>query len=450
MTLVPLPTQISGALFLAERTRAFLFDSARVGKSGAAIMAADMIFAQRILVVTTSSGCGVLRQAFLTWQTLPRRVRVAFVDPPGETDVLILSWGRLREGVDLSEMRGPWDLIILDEDHKASNPSAARSVAVYGQPYEAGARLIVKDALVQPEDRVWHLTGSPAGHDLGNMWMRMRASCPERLLADPAKGWPDVLKFTDFRERYCVVRPKMIAGEMKDVVFGGKNEFELKERLAGMTLRRTQQDVGIQPPRYEFMPLIVSDKRRLELEADGVKAALLQAIDANTTEDLDLHIGVHRRMTGLIKAPLIVDAAIDAFDEGVEKLVIAYVHRDVGDMLENGLAKFGVVRLDGSTPPKAREKKEAEFRQTDRANKRVFLAQIEAAGESIDLSPANELWFAETTFTPKAMNQMAMRITNVGKARTCFVKVAMIENSIDEALQRCVARLWESIRKVVN
>jgi hypothetical protein len=338
-------------------------------------------------------------------------------------------------------------LIVLDEDQKAVSPFAARSVAVYGQPYEAGARLIVKDALIQPEDRVWHLSGDPCPHDLGNAWMRMRASCPDRLLANPAKGWPDVLKFPDFRERYCVVRPKMIAGEMKDVVFGGKNEFELKERLAGMTLRRTQQDVGIRPPRYEFLPLIVSSKRRLEIEADGVRAALLAAIDANATEDLDLHLGVHRRLTGMIKAPLIVDAAKDVFDEGVEKLVIAYVHRDVGDLLENGLAGYGVVRLDGSTPPKAREKKEAEFRQK---NRRVFLAQIEAAGEAIDLSPSDELWFVETTFRPKDMNQMALRITNVGKPHNCFVKVCMIENSIDEALQRCVMRLWESIRKVVN
>jgi hypothetical protein len=45
---------------------------------------------------------------------------------------------------------------------------------------------------------------------------------------------------------------------------------------------------------------------------------------------------------------------------------------------------------------------------------------------------------------------MALRITNIGQKRNCFVKVCCIEGSIDEALQATLMRLWASIRKVVN
>jgi hypothetical protein len=280
--------------------------------------------------------------------------------------------------------------------------------------------------------------------------MRMRASCPERLLENKAKGWPDVLKFTDFRERYCVVRNKPVAGRDITVVFGGRNEAELRARLEGLYLRRTQADVGIQPPSYDYLPLMLDATQRIamqsfELSMDALKVKA--ALDDNATDDIDMHLGTHRRALGEIKAHLVVAAAKDAFEDGVPKLVIAYWHKSVGDILEAGLRDYGVVRVDGSSSAKTRENCEVDFRRKD---KRVFLAQIEAAGEAIDLSPANELWFCETTFRPKDMHQMALRITNVAAQRNCFVKVCTIDGSLDEAMQRCVMRLWSSIRQVVN
>ncbi|HTP77733.1 MAG TPA: helicase-related protein [Rhizomicrobium sp.] len=449
-----MPTQLSGAEFLAARKRAFLWDEPRVGKTGAAILAAKKIGAQKILVVTTPSGCGVWARAFPEWWSTLGGFRGASVFGPamGQPDTVILSWGKMDAATiaDPILQKTPWDLIILDEDQRAVNPAAARSVALYGQAYEEGRRLIVKNALVKPEHRVWHLSGDPAPHDLGNLWLRMRASCPEQLLDNPTHGWPNVLKFTDFRSRYCVVRKKLIAGVYKDVVFGGQHADELNMRLRGFYLRRTQQDVGIQPPRYEFFPLTPTTELRAKLAAVGQEPklqALLDRIEDGETEDIDMHLGVHRRLLGTIKAELVVEAAKDAFEDGVKKLVIAYWHKDVGDILHRGLAKYGVVRVDGSSSPNSRANCETEFRKP---RNRVFLGQIEAAGEAIDLSPANELWFCETTFRPKDMHQMALRITNVGQRRNTFVKVCTIEGSLDEAMQRCVVRLWNSIRQVVS
>ena len=78
----------------------------------------------------------------------------------------------------------------------------------------------------------------------------------------------------------------------------------------------------------------------------------------------------------------------------------------------------------------------------------MFLAQIEAAGEAIDLSAAAVLWFAETTFVPRQMRQMSLRITNINQHRQCFVKVCTLANSIDEAVQGRLLMLWSAIRKV--
>ena len=73
-----------------------------------------------------------------------------------------------------------------------------------------------------------------------------------------------------------------------------------------------------------------------------------------------------------------------------------------------------------------------------------------AAGEAIDLSAAAVLWFVEPSFMPKDMLQMSLRITNYTQTRQCFVRVCVIENSIDEAAQTILLRKWTSIRKVLT
>jgi len=79
-------------------------------------------------VVTPASGRGVWRRAFPAWQSIPRRVSVIGADAPQPTDVCIVSWGMLDKVVRSIGKRP--DLIILDEDHEASNPTpSARSMS---------------------------------------------------------------------------------------------------------------------------------------------------------------------------------------------------------------------------------------------------------------------------------------------------------------------------------
>src|SRR5262245_30577713 len=60
-TYTPLPYQYTGANFLADRRYAGLFDEMGVGKTAQAVMAADMIGAQKILVIAP-------KIALVNWQ----------------------------------------------------------------------------------------------------------------------------------------------------------------------------------------------------------------------------------------------------------------------------------------------------------------------------------------------------------------------------------------------
>ena len=448
--MIPLPTQITGAKFLASNAKALLADEPRVGKTGAAILGADYILAQSILIVTTASGRGVWRRAMGVWSDLNRSVCVVGIDKNTDADVLICSWGALTQAASIGAILARnFDLVILDEDHYAKNITAARTQAVYGKFYNDGGNVMTASAVTSRSERVWHLSGTPAPHDPSDFYPRLRSSAPERLKANPLKGWPDVTKYNDFLHRYCVVRMKQISRFNRiPIVIGGKNEEELKERISGFMLKRTQKDVGIRPPDYDVMPLVASPSLIRKLEKDIDKSAILEAIKDGTTRELDQELGALRRMTGEIKAPLIIDAVKEEFNCGLDKIVIAYWHKNVGDALQDGLKDFNPLRIDGSTPANDRSAFEVLFRETE--THKVMLAQIAAAGEAIDLSAAAVLWFAESSFTPSQMKQMSLRITNHTQTRNASVRVCTLSGSIDEAMQMSVMRLWAAIRKVIE
>lgn len=444
----PFPTQISGAAFLAQRRFALLADQPRVGKTGAAIMACDYELSASVLVVTTASGRPVWRKAWGDWSAAGRSVQVMTSAVPATGDVVIVGWPQVAEPKFRAELlKRKWSRLILDESHAAKNFDAKRTQAVYGQ-IEASGDLRVASRLVSAAGGTWCLTGTPLPNSPADVYPMMRALCPERLAGNAEKQWPDVTAPEAFLNRYTVRRP-MKTSQFRStmVVVGGKNEDELRARLDGFILLRTQADVGIREPVYDLLPLGCTDAMRRLVEKDAPAAKLLAAIEADDVRSLDMHMGPLRRLTGGLKVDGVVQAVKDEFDGGLDKIVLAYWHKDVGDALVTGLSKYGVRRIDGSTDAADREMATTLFARAD--GPRVFLAQIQAAGEAIDLSAAAVLWFVESSFVPAQMKQMSLRITNHCQTRQAFVRVCVLENSIDEALQAALLRKWTSIRKVI-
>ncbi len=442
----PLPSQITGANFLSDRNYALLADAPRVGKTGAAIMAADDIFASRVLVITTASGRPVWVRGFKDWSgfDLPTRAVYGALGKLDGPLRLIVSWSEVAKHAEALKA-ARWDLLILDEAHYAKSIDTKRTQAVYGV-FRGASRDM---GLVDSAARVWCLTGTPIPNAPNDLYPMMRALCPERLAANEEKGWPDVTKYDDFLHRYCVVRRKAISRWTKiDVVVGGKNEAELKAGLDGFWLRRTQKDVGIQPPVYEFLPIHIAERQRREIEeAVPGGADILDAAETGETKGLEMALGILRRVTGTVKAAGVADALEEELESGLDKVVLMAWHKDVMSSLEDRLKKYGVVRVDGSTTPQAREMATKMF-QTDPAC-RVFIGQIVAAGEAIDLSAAAELVFVESSFVPKDMQQAALRITNHGQKRQTRVRVAALEGSVDEALQAIVIRKVATNKEII-
>lgn len=449
--MIPYPHQIEGAKWLASRSFAMLGDEPRVGKTGTAIMASDMIGAVCTLVVTTASGRAVWKRAFADWSVMGRPVQV--LTPKDtllpETQIAIVGWGSIGDNkLRLQLSQRNWDLVIPDESHYAKIFDAKRTQALYGIPVDDAQILALRHALTNTGGPVWCLSGTLLPNSPFDLYPALRTHAADRLAADEARGWPDVTKESVFKKRYCKIRPKKISNfRWIDVIVGGQNLDELRERTEGLILLRTQADVGIRAPIYETFPLIVTPAQRRKIDAEaGNPQEIMQAIETGQTKGLEMHLGPLRRLTGSIKAAAIIEAVKEEFESGLDRVVLAYWHKDVADILAEGLRKYGVVKVDGSVTSKAREDAVQAFRD---GTARVFLGQILAAGEAIDLSAASELIFVEMSFVPKDGKQMSLRITNHTQTRQTRVRVATLDGSIDDAIGSSLLRKWVSINEVL-
>lgn len=445
----PYPTQLSGALFLANRERALLADEPRVGKTGTSIIATDYLLAEKTLDITTASGRGVWMRGYRDWSAFGAEAQVLEgkrgLDP--KTPRCVVGWANVSNPNIRTELiRRKWDVIKLDESHYAKNFEAKRTQAVYGKLEQGGKWLANNGAITSFAPVVWHLTGTPMPNSPADLYPMLRSQFPSCLKAH--NGMPDVLLHEDYMRRYCIVRMKKISNfNSIPVVIGGRNEEELRFRIGDYMLRRTQADVGIRPPVYETLPLTVSAAARREIDGNADAKAILMAAEAGTTRDLETHLGPLMRLTGSIAARAIVEWVREEFDCGLDKIVLAYWHKEVGAILAEGLSQFGVVGIDGAT--KATDRTHAEDRFRNDPSARVFLAQIQASGEAVDLSAAAQLVFVEPSFIPKDMKQMALRITNHTQTRQCLVRVAALQGSIHEAVQEALLRKWTSIKEVL-
>lgn len=423
----PRPWQVTGAEFLAARTNALLADSCRVGKTGSALLAANLVDARRVAIVTTKSGVPVWRRAVAQWG----------LEAP---IVEIVAWS----SPDMWKIgQSTWDVLIGDECHKAANPGAQRTKDFYGELCADGYYRRDRAAVARAE-RVWTLSATPAPHDNSNLYPMLRALAVERLGLNfgptAVHSWPA------FRDRYCVMAKKKLPnGQKIDVVVAGKNSAELGDRMRGFFLRRTQDDVGIAEPTYDLLPLPVTERAVRDVEQGLPMRVILEAAAAGDTDKLDIHLGPLMRLTATHKAALVADLVKDELDGGLDKIVLAYRHRDVGDLLANELTDYGVLRIDGETSDAERARIQSAW---PNAGCRVFLAQMEAAGEAIDLSAAASMIIVEPVFRPATMQQVALRITNMQEKRTPLVRVAVLDGSIDLKVQERLLSLWTGIREV--
>jgi SWI/SNF-related matrix-associated actin-dependent regulator of chromatin subfamily A-like protein 1 len=402
--------QRTGAKFLGGRHRALLADGMGLGKTPQAIAAADEIGARRVAVICPAVARINWRREFERWGEITDR------------DLFVESYDKVAQKGDaysrIKDMQP--DVLILDEAHYLKTRTSKRTKALYGQ-YTRG------DGLVASAKRVWLLTGTPAPNDVSEIYSHLKALWPD-LLPAPGTFEAFIKAFTVFDSTPFGIK-----------ILGNKNIAELRAKLAPIMLRRRAEDV------LKDMPAITWTDVAIEAEAVKIDESqpevveLLDAIKNDRPLPDSTAMASIRRLTGMAKAGAVAKMlAEELASKAYDKVIVFAHHRDVVRHLEEALREFNPVVIAGDTPPKVRQAAIDSFQDTPRV--RVFIGNIQAASTAITLTAANQVVFAEASWTPADNAQAAKRAHRIGQTRPVFVRMISLAGSIDEAVTRVLAR----------
>lgn len=432
--------QIEAADFLAARPAALLADGMRVGKTPAAIGGCDRLGAKNILWLTRGAARLEHAKAWANFQTIDRPIHVLESRKqnvgPG---VNIVSYDLAAAGLREQLMR-PYDVVVCDESHRLKTRDAKRTKAVFGEKCHR------EDCFAETSPVVWCLSGTPAPNHPAELWPMLHALMPQTI---PQPQKPEAaLRYWSFVNRYCTTKQDYL-GHMQ--ITGGKNLKALKQAMEPLMLRRKIEDVMADVPHLMVDTLPLNGKLSLpagaDVDVERVNAALDQHGIAGLAK-LESHAAVLRRLTGLAKVEPMIAWASERLEDNDEKLVLFAHHVEIVEMLMAGLKAFNPVALYGGAT--IGQKREAAPRFREDPTCRVFIGNLDSAGEAIDLSIADELVFVEFGWVPGVNQQAALRIVNLNKKRPTLARFSMIPGSYDERIAEACAQKLATITELFS
>lgn len=423
------PYQEVGAAFLAGRKAALLADEMRLGKCAQAISACDRLNALNVTVICPASVVENWRREFAKWSDRGRSLEVWSYDMAARGNAN--RW----DGI---------DVLILDEAHYLKNHNAKRTKVIFGEKCDGDG------GLIEQAKHVWLLTGTPMPNDPSELWPALRALAPETIF-NPKSSRP--YSFWQYVNKYC----KTVDNGFGIKIVGGKNHDALKAKLDTFMLRRTLAEVKPEIPAITFDDLYVEGKTydsEVRRGGDGcfypsreveLIRRTLEEKGVEGLREIAPQVATLRRYTGMVKVQGVVDWVREFLDNGGGKIVLFAHHREVIAQIRQHVGELHCC-IDGSFTPEQRQWQVDMFNEN--ADRRVFIGQIQAAGEGIDLSAADEMIFVESSWVPKDNAQAAWRIMNLAQGRPKLVRFATLAGSIDEQVSRAVRRKTIDIAKI--
>lgn len=452
----PFPYQQEGARFLAPLHHGLLADEMGLGKSCQAVVAADMVGANRILVCCPAAVRVNWAREFERFSPLDRPCTVLLTgeDRVPADGVVVCSYDSLLNDKLREQLkRVQWDLLVLDEAHYLKERSAKRTKAIYGHNSRA-------PGLMVNAKRTWRLTGTPAPNNASELYTHLKSA-----------GLID-MPYWDFVFRYCTGFDSGFGFK----ITGHKNVDELKQLLGRFMLRRKKEDVMTELPPITFQQVTVERTAvdllpfyeqlrgktkdqfmsELKLADSTLKAAFLAIKDSNTPFQDRLKViesmangnmTTLRRYLGLAKLTRFSDIIEEELATGaLTKIVIFAIHRDVIEGLRNRFGKYGVVTLYGGTPAEKRQAHIDRFQKDPKC--RVFVGNIQAAGTGITLTAAHEVAFIEADWVPANNAQAAMRCHRIGQTKPVRVRFFSCAGSVDEEVMDTLRRKARELAKL--
>ena len=327
----------------------------------------------------------------------------------GTEDVTIIGYSELTK---LDSFIG-FDLIICDEVHYLKNLDALRTQAFHQLLWDN-----------KPE-RFIGLTGTAIKNRIPEYYSILR-------LAYATQRLPSILRdYWDFCRHFCNVTQFKVRGRMVTKFEGHRNVEELKELRDRVYLRRKASDVLNLPPIL---------RKDIILNDEAIDHDLLQAWNSNSKAFI-----TYKKNSAKIKVPHTVKYVKDLLEAGEGPVLVYSDHVDPAEKIAEGLKKYRVGVITGSTPMKVRHDLVTAL-QEGRLD--VLSATIGALSEGVTLTRSQNLVFNDLSFVPGDIAQVEKRIHRIGQEGACTIH-RMIWGKLDlhigRELDKKIAVLVETL-----
>jgi len=403
-----LPHQEVSHQFMLDRKRVIVADEPRVGKTLPTAMAATNHLPALIVcpaIVKTVWKDAIERTGYTGEVTIINGRKMA--ENFEASGIVIINYDLINS----IKRIGKFQTLVLDESHRIKSHTSLRTKAAL--------------KLMKMIPRVYALSGTPI---------------PNR----PIELYPLLSglgiyrgSYYDFALRYA----KMWQAPWGLDVSGASNLPELRAMIQPHMIRRTKEEVftNYQDPIVSLITFdLPIDQREKEFNAENI---------VNHPNPLMAIEGLSQIMkeAGLRK----VQQACEFISEKLqhEPVVVFAHHKEVVAQIEGILGFHAPSVITGDTPSSIRSVLIENF-QTGKT--RLFIGNLSACQEGIDLSVADTVIFVEPTWQTSALEQASSRVENINKqGKAPLIYLLTIANSLDHTILKKVLKKQNIINQII-
>lgn len=429
--------QKAGLAYMMEKDSVLLADDMGLGKTIQIIgvINADESINKALIVCPASLKLNWEKE-LNKWLTRDLNVEVinGSQKPSKNANVVIINYDILTrneswiKGTQLKPMH--WDFLVCDEAHYLKNPKAKRTQVIIGD-YKKGVSPLSAGRKVMS-------TGTPIPNRVKEGFTLFNYLRPDLFPS-----------FKSFGQRYCFSGNTEYGPRFN----GSQNTDELQHILrSNFMIRRTKDQVLTELPGKirqtiplnGFASLVAKEQQILgemgfSYEAEDWSYAL-------NSSPMFTELAVVRHMLALAKAPSVAKYVEDLL-ETQEKVIVMGYHKDVVEVIERKLAKYGVSKVVGGMSTAAKQEAVDAFQEGDN---RVFVGNINAAGVGFTLTASDQVVFAELDWTPGNMEQAEDRANRMGQTNLVDVHYVVAAGSMDQKLAYTLEEKQESISATLD
>jgi len=416
---------------LLANDRYILADDMGLGKTTSAIIASMESGAKKVLIICPAS-------LKINWQReienySDKKTLIVEGKKWGSTfDYYIINYDIIKnyhsmESVALGEeirqpiLKEKFDLVIIDEAHYISNPTAQRTKLI--------------NDIVDKIPKVWLLTGTPMTSRPINYYNILK------IVQSPiALNWQTYVK------RYCGGYQFTVNGKKIWNTGGATNLDELRDRTKNLVLRRMKTDVLDLPDKI-ITPIFLELKSTFYDEE--LEDFMRITNDNKNKESISITINRLMKVRQVIAYEKVeyTSEIIDRCLEQGKKVIVFTNFTMTLDMLHEKYKKNSVV-LDGRMSKEKRQQSVDRFQNEDKI--KIFISNIIAGGVGITLTSAEVVIMNDLSFVPAHHSQAEDRAFRYGQKKNVIVYYPIFENTMEKIVYNILNKKKNIIDQVMG